>query len=100
MRLTNEDVAEIRAAQNVYRPADVARHYDVHPSTVTRIWAGAFHQGVAPAPEPPNIEARKRAKEIAEDIRIYLSRGMTAKEVALQMGVALSTVYAARGVYY
>lgn len=100
MRLLNEEqVAEIRASENVYRAADVARHYDIHRSTVTRIWGGDIWQGVSPAPEPPNIETRARAKEMAEDIRIMLRRGHSYKEVALHFGIHISTVYAARGVW-
>lgn len=99
MRLTDADVAEIRAAENVYRPADVARHYDVHRSTVTRIWAGDLRETVPPAKEPPNIETRARSKELADDIRLLLNRGMSYKEVALHFDVAVSTVYAAKGVW-
>src|SRR5690242_21260296 len=99
MRLTTETVEFIKASQGLYRASDVARHYGVHRSTVTRIWDGAVHSSVSPAVEPPNVISRPRPSELAEDIRLLLGRGMTPVEVAEALGVSVASVYVQRGVF-
>lgn len=98
MRLDATAVAEIRAAQDLYRPIDVARHYGIHRSHVKRIWDGEVHAGIAPAEEPPNVITRRRPSELSEDIRLLLSRGKTPDEVAEVMGISIRSVYAHKGV--
>jgi DNA invertase Pin-like site-specific DNA recombinase len=98
-KLTTRAVEEIKAANGLYRAADVARAYDVHRSTVTRIWGGAVHQEINAASEPPNVISRVRPKEVADDIRLLLDRGKTPEEVAEQLGVCRASVYAYRGVF-
>jgi DNA invertase Pin-like site-specific DNA recombinase len=99
MKLTREAVQEIKAAQGMYRAADVARAYDVHRSTVNRIWSGAVHQEVNAASEPPNVISRVRPKEVADDIRLLLDRGKSPEEVAEELGVCRASVYMYRGVF-
>lgn len=94
MRLDEAAVAEIRAAQELYRPIDVARHYGVHPSTVKRIWDNELHAGINAAPEPPNVVTRPRPSELAEDIRLLLGRGMAPAAVAEEMKISVASVYA------
>ena len=86
---------QIAACQGIYRAADVARAYDVHRSTVTRIWARA----AVVNQEPPNIQTRPRPSELQEDIRLLLNRGMTVKEVADALGISERSVYQYRGVW-
>lgn len=93
--MTLNDVAEIKACRNVYRAADVARHYGINPSTVTKIWEGQRRAGIKPAAEPPNINTKPRMKDLAEDIVILLKRGHTAKEVANTVGLSERSVYRA-----
>ena len=77
MRLTTEQVAEIRAAEGVYRAGDVARAYEVATSTVTRIWDYQSHLDVRPADEPPNIPTRKYVKDYADTrcLRLHSALG-------------------------
>lgn len=93
-RLTRNDVALIKASEGVYRQADVARHFDVHPSTVHRVWNGQVHQDVRPAPEPPNVAARPSLSLVKEDVRLLREQGYSAKEIALALCIGISSVYA------
>lgn len=99
MRLTEDAVSLIRASEGTYRASDVARAYDVHRSTVTRIWAGVIHSDVMPAPEPPSITTKPRPRDLAEDIRILTGRGMSIKEVANTLGISVGAVAQYRGVF-
>lgn len=99
MKLTTRDVQEIKAAEGMYKAADVARAYDVHRSTITRIWGGEVHANVNASTEPPNVISRIRPKEVADDIRLLLDRGKSPEEVAEQLGVCRASVYAYRGVF-
>lgn len=99
MRLTTEAVAEIKAAQGVYRASDVARTYEVARSTVTRIWAGTRQAGIYPASEAPNVITRTRPSELQEDIRILLNRGMSPEAVAEELNISVRSVYAFKGVF-
>lgn len=99
MNLLPQQVAEIRAAEGVYRASDVARAYEVHPSTVTRIWAGTVRADIRPAPEPPNISTRTRPSDYSEDIRLMAGRGMTMKEIASSLGISVRSAYLYRGVF-
>ena len=99
MRLTADAVEKIKASEGLYRASDVARAYEVHRSTVCRIWNGEIHTDVRPAPEPPNITTRARPSELIEDIRLLLNRGWKVQEVADYYGIDRSSVYAARGVF-
>ena len=87
------DVAAIKAAQGVYRAADVARAYGVHPSTVTRIWDGQSHADIRPAPDFPDIPVQYRPRDLADDIHIMLERGMSVNEVAQLLNIHRSSVY-------
>jgi DNA invertase Pin-like site-specific DNA recombinase len=99
MRLTADAVAEIRASEGVYRAADVARAYEVHRSTVVRIWAGSIHEGIECAPEPPNIITTPRPVDLEEDIRLLTNRGYTPEKVASTLGISVRSVYMHRGVF-
>ena len=99
MRLTTDTVQYIKASEGVYRASDVARAFEVHRSTVCRIWSGTIHSDVRPAPEPPNINTRPRPSELIEDIRMLLERGWKVQEVADYYGIDRSSVYACRGVF-
>lgn len=99
MRLTTDAVAEIRASEGVYRAADVARAYEVHRSTVVRIWAGSIHEGIEPHNEAPNIVTKNRPVDLEEDIRLLTNRGMTPDEVAKTLGISVRSVYQRRGVF-
>lgn len=99
MRLTNDKVALIRASQGVYQAQDVAQAYNVHPSTVNRIWRGMTHKGIKQAPEPPNISTKPRPRELVEEINYYLYRGLSPMEVAEELGISVSSVYMYRGVF-
>lgn len=100
MRVLDLDaVAIIKASQGYYRAADVARATGVHRSTIARIWAGAWHRDVEAAREVPNISHKVRPVDYQEDIRILLSRGMTEKEVAVHLGISVSSVNMYRGVF-
>lgn len=96
--LTTEAVAEIRAAEGTYRASDVARAYEVAPSTITRIWAGERRKGIAQAEEPPNIITQPRPRDLVEDIALLLERGMNVQEVAETLGISVRSVWAYRGV--
>lgn len=99
MTLQAEQVAEIRASEGCYRAADVARAYDIHRSTVTRIWAGIVHEEIPAAYEPPNIQTKVRPRDVAEDIHTLLNRGMNPEQVAKTLGISKASVYRARGVF-
>lgn len=99
MRLDADKVALIRAANGVYRASDVARAYDVHRSTVVRIWAGVIHEDVRPAPEAPDIITKTRPRDVAEDIQILLDRGLSHQEVADALGISKGAVSAYKGVF-
>lgn len=99
MRLTDEAVSEIKAARHVYSAADVARAYDVHRSTVCRIWNSQTHAAVPEASDWRDIETRPRAKENAYDINLMLNSGMTVEEVAAHFNISPRTVYTYRGVW-
>lgn len=96
--LTRDDVAQIKAARGVYRAADVARNYDVHRSTIKRIWDGTVHSDVSPAPDFPDLVVRYRPSDMADDIAILLARGMHPREIAHTLNISISTVWAYRGV--
>lgn len=85
----------IAACKGVYRQADVARAYDVHPSTVGRIWASGGGGDI----EPPNITTRPRPSELQEDINLLLNRGMSVEAVANTLGISVRAVYQYRGVW-
>lgn len=93
MRLTESAVSEIRACQGVYRQSDVGRAYNVHRSTISRIWRGQHHSNVPPAPEVPNIEAFKTAEIVRDDVRVLANRGMSIAEIAEELKVSQVTVY-------
>lgn len=99
MKLTREAVQEIKAAEGMYRAADVARAYEVHRSTVARIWGGVVHQDVNAATEAPNVISRNRPAELADDIRLLLDRGNSVDEVAEKLRVSRRSVYLYRGVF-
>ena len=99
MRLTTDTVQFIKAAEGVYRASDVARAYNVHRTTVTRIWEGSIHKHVRPAQEAPDIETKPRPSELVDDIRLLLARGMSATEVAAQLNISKSSVYMLGGVF-
>lgn len=99
MRLEPQQVAEIRAAQDIYRAGDVARAYEVATSTVTRIWAGDLHRDIAPSNEPPNITTRKVIADYVDDVAVLRARGLSFDEIAKEIGMARSTVYTLRGLF-
>ena len=99
MRLDEDKVALIRASQGIYKASDLAREYDVHRSTVVRIWAGGIRADVRPAPEPPNINTKPRPRDLAEDINILIRRGLSHEEVAKALGISKGAVSAYRGVF-
>jgi DNA invertase Pin-like site-specific DNA recombinase len=96
-RLTTDKVELVKASYGVYAAADVARAFQVHRSTVTRIWNGEYHQDVPPAEDAPNIVTRNRPGSMREDVLILLDRGMTVQEVADELNISRSSVYALRG---
>lgn len=91
-------MAEIRAAKNVYRPVDVARHYEISPSTVYRIWNNEVHRDVRPG-QVPDIKGKPRVQDLMEDIEILLRRGLKPVEVAERLNIGKSTVYQYRGIF-
>lgn len=97
-KLTTRAVEEIKASQGMYRASDVARSYQVHRSTVARIWTGTVHQDVDAANEAPNVISKNRPCELAEDINLLLNRGMSVEEVADKLNISRTSVYAYRGV--
>ena len=97
--LTTDAVAEIKAAKDVYRAADVARNYQVHRSTVKRIWDGQIHTDVSPAPDFPDLTIRYRPSDLAEDIAVLAGRGMKPREIAQELGISVSAVWQMRGVW-
>lgn len=100
MRLSKIDVQYVKAAEGAYTASEVARHYNVHPSTVGRIWEGVHHADVSPADDCPDIPRRLRGSELYEDINILISRGLSNKEVAEQLDCSVSTVNAVgRGLF-
>jgi DNA invertase Pin-like site-specific DNA recombinase len=92
-------VALIRASEGLYRSTEVAKAYAVHRSTVTRIWAGCIHKDIDPAPEPPNIITKARPRDVADDIRMLLDRGMTHQEVAEALGISKGVVSVYKGLF-
>lgn len=95
MRLTREQVAEVKACEGLYRASDVARHYGVNKSTVSRVWNGETHRDMKAAPEAPNVSGRVSVELVRDDILTLLNRGMKPKEVAEELGLHLATVYKA-----
>lgn len=98
-KLTTDAVAEIKAAQGVYRASDVARAYDCHRSTIKRIWDGAIHVDLSPAADFPDIVAKHRPSDKADDLNILIGRGMSINEAADALGMARSTAYEIRGCF-
>lgn len=98
-KLTTRAVQEIKASQGMYKASDVARAYECHRSTVTRIWDGAVHTNVTPAQEPPNVTSKNRPADLADDINLLLNRGLSPEAVATQLGIGRASVYAYRGVF-
>lgn len=86
-------IAEIKACEGIYRAADVARHYGVHPSTVTLYWQGRRRADISPAPDFPDIQTRLYGSYLHEEIQTRLKRGMTVSEVANALGINERTVY-------
>lgn len=99
MRLTTQTVAEIKACHTIYRAADVARNYDIHRSTVKRIWDGQIHQEVLPAQDFPEIVVKPRVSELIEDVRILTDRGWPVKRIADYLNISERAVYECRGVW-
>lgn len=99
MRLTREQAAEIKASRGLYRASDVAREYDVHPSTVARIWAGEAYKDIRPSREAPDINVITRPRDVVDDIRTLLMRGMKPVEVAKRLQISIGSVYAYGGWY-
>lgn len=97
--LDTTTVANIKASEGIFRAADVAKHYDVHRSTVVRIWKGQAHATIVPAPDFPDIRIDYRPQDKAEDLRILMERGMSIKEAADELGMARSTAYLLRGLF-
>jgi transposase len=85
--LDPKTVAQIKASQdNGYSLGDVARHFAVSKSTVSRIWAT----------EAPRITtARTPRAYLAEDAVILQKRGMSAHQIAAHLGVSRQTVWRA-----
>ena len=98
MRLTDQEVAEVRAAQGCYRASDVATAYGVARSTISRLWTLQRRTDV-PAGQTPDIVTRARPSELAQDIHTLLNRGMTPQEVAQELDVSVSSVYQFKGIF-
>lgn len=96
--LTRDAVGQIKAAEGVYRAADVARYYGVHRSTILNIWRGRRHVSV-PATDFPDIDTRPSRDQLAEDLELLLGRGMSMDEAADALGVSRRTVYLIRGLF-
>lgn len=97
--LSRDEVAEIKAAKGIYRQADVAKAYDVHRSTIKRIWDGTIHGAVAPARDFPDIPVKYKPRDLADDIAVLLARGMHPNEVAALLNVSTSAVWNYKGVW-
>lgn len=97
--LTTDAVGQIKAAQGIYRASDVARAYEVHRSTVKRIWDGAVHKQVSPATDFPDIAARPNRQDLADDLRIYMERGMKLDEAAQALNISRATAYQLKGIF-
>lgn len=97
--LSADAVSQIKAARGVYRASDVARAYDVHKSTIKRIWDGSVHGAVAPALDFPDLSVKYKPRDLTEDIAIYLERGMTPKEVANALDISERSVWRYKGVW-
>lgn len=97
--MTGDAVAEIKASEGIYRAADVAKAYNVHRSTVCRIWDGSLYTNQSPAADFPDLVARTRHTDKAEDLRILMGRGMSIDEAADALGMARSTAYLVRGCF-
>lgn len=93
------DVADIKACQSIYRASDVARHYGVHRSTVSRIWNGHIHCDVSPASDYPDFYTRPTAGGMAEEVSERLSRGDNIKDIAEALGISLRYAYQLRGIF-
>lgn len=93
MRLTKEQVAEVKACQWVYSLRDTADHYNVSKTTVYNIWEGNAHKTVRPALEPPNMRATAFPMAwLRTDILILKARGLTAREIAEELDISVKTV--------
>ena len=99
MTMTTDKVAEIKACAGVYRASDVARHYNVHRSTVTRIWHNQRHADVSPASDFPDIYTPLYGAYLDEEIMRLLHRGMRPADVAQVLGISERTVWIRKGVW-
>lgn len=99
MPLDTRTVADIKAAEGVYRAADVARHFNVNRSTVTRIWKGQRHAGVQPADDYPDFYVRPTADGLAEEVNERLSRGDNIRDIAQDLDISVRWAYNLRGVF-
>jgi hypothetical protein len=98
-RLTTEAVAQIKACEGIYRPADLARAYGCHRGTVTRIWEGTRRSAVQANSEAPNVITRNRPSDLKQDIDILLDRGHTPEQVAAMLDISRASVFIYRGVF-
>jgi len=93
MRLSKEQVAEIKACEGVYSVGDVARYYNLSKSTVHDIWTGVLHRDVEPADDVAEIPTKRvRAIVIEEDAPVYLQRGYDYKRCAEALGIHVTTL--------
>lgn len=99
MKLTTDMVAEIKSSQGIYRASDIARAYEVHRSTVLRIWEGTRRSAVQANSEAPNVITRNRPSDLKQDIDILLDRGHTPEQVAVTLHISARSVYIYRGVF-
>jgi transposase-like protein len=95
----NDKAAQIKACQGIYRASDVATHFGVHKSTVTRIWNGQRHADLSPADDYPDFRARPTPGGIAEEVQERLARGDSVKHIAEDLGITTRWVYQLRGVF-
>lgn len=97
--LTNDAVADIKAAQGIYRAADVARAYNVHRSTIKRIWDGQVHRNVCASGDFPDIVARPKREDLAEDLYTLLQRGRSVEEAARELNISRTAAYQIKGIF-
>ena len=91
MRLSVEAVAEIKALKSLYSASDVARHYSVETSTVTRIWSGERHKNVVPT-EAPVIHCNRVPEWLVKDVLILWDRKYSPTEIARTLRITTSGV--------